>query len=244
MRKIILVLPFFLSMAIVACGPSKAEKAEQEAKEQALKDSIAQDSIKRVKEKQDSIDWVTFSTPDLRLCGLHGHVKSVDDKGYGWKLDYDKDGKLTKYWFCSYDTTDKYKLIRDKKGVVTKMVLTNPDAPVYETEVKFTYDAEGVLRKYAANNGHEEEETIVDNEGRPVLRDGNEYYMGEKSHYKTSYKYTKFDMYGNWTECILTIKEKTVMIDDETGEFPNENAVSWKNGKTITIKRTIEYYER
>lgn len=40
MRKIILTLPVFLLMAIVACGPSKAEKAEQEAKEQALKDSI------------------------------------------------------------------------------------------------------------------------------------------------------------------------------------------------------------
>lgn len=237
------ILPLFLLMAIVACGPSKAEKAEQEAKEQALKDSIAQDSIKRVKEKQDSIDWVTFSTLDLRLCGLHGHVKIVTEKDRGLQLKYDEEGKLTQYWIGNEEGTDKYKLIRDKKGIITKMVLTNPFAPVYETEIEFTYDADGHLRKYDKHHGRLEQETIVDDEGR-IVTCSEKFYYDDQQYYKHTYKYTKFDKYGNWIECSITSKTKDVPYNPEIGEFENEKDYPWKNDKPITVKRIIEYYKR
>lgn len=243
MRKIIFILPLFLATAIVSCGPSQKEKAEQEAKEQAIRDSLVQDSIKQAKELQDSIYWVTYTTNDLNICGLHGHVKNVSEE-FGLQLKYDAEGKLTQYWINNEEGIDKYKLIRDKKGIISKMVLTNPYAPVYETEIEFTYDADGRLRKYNAENGRMSKETIVDDEGRIVTCDEKFFYADDQMYCKYVYKYTKFDQYGNWTECLITIKTKDVPYDPETGDFGNESDYPWKNEQPYTIKRIIEYYER
>lgn len=244
MRKIIFILPLFLATAIVSCGPSQKEKAEQEAKEQAIRDSLVQDSIKQAKELQDSIDWVTFTTNDLNICGLHGHVKSVSETERGLQLKYDEEGKLTQYWICYYGVTDKYKLIRDKKGIISNMVLKNPSADAYKTEIEYTYDADGRLRKYTAEHDRLQREVIVDDEGRIATCDEKYYYSDDREFYKSVYKYTKFDLYGNWIECLVTTQTKIIPYDYETGDFENESNCPWKNEKPYTIKRIIEYYER
>lgn len=180
----------------------------------------------------------------LGICGLHGHVKSVSEKERGLQLKYDEEGKLTQYWIGDKKNADKYKLTRNKKGMISKMVLTNPYASAYEVEIEFTYDAEGRLRKYTAEHDRLQREVIVDDEGRIATCDEKYYYSDDREFYKSVYKYTKFDLYGNWIECLVTTQTKIIPYDYETGDFENESNCPWKNEKPTTIKRIIEYYER
>lgn len=228
------------SLAMSGCGPSKAELAEK-ARQDSIRtaDSIA--AVKKEKARQDSIkaaikdslEWVNFTTPDLRTFNLHGHVKSVTEVGNDYEsywtdrpcLSFTKSGKAI--------IKSKYTVTRDKKGRISSIYGFN-----YIPKYFFEYDKQGyvVEEGYGTASSGTTVDYKYDANKRIISHTSEEALKGGKGSSKITY--LAFDKYGNWTKVRLKYVWKELdFYAEEEGKYRTE-----KNTEIVT--RTITYYER
>lgn len=223
------------SLAMSGCGPSKAELAEK-ARQDSIRtaDSIA--AVKKEKARQDSIkaaikdslEWVNFTTPDLRTFNLHGHVKSVEcDFGYDYSpvspsLSFTKSGEAI--------INSKFTVKRDKKGRLKEI-----DGVNYNPAFFFEYNKQGFIREFGCGtwNSGTTYKYKYDDKDNIISYSYEEALSGDSGSYKITY--IAFDKYGNWTKAKLKFVCKELEIYSQ--KYRTE-----KN--TEIVARTITYYER
>lgn len=238
MKNLVLIIlgMICLSLTMPSCGPSKAEMAEK-ARQDSIRtaDSLAavkkekarQDSIKAAFKAaiKDSIEWVNFTTPDLRTFNLHGHVKRVVEPIYSNgdnyccerpNLSFTKNGKaiISAEYYVVRDNDGRISLIKEKansegeaytydynrQGKVTHYSAAFSPYHIYEK--RYTYDSSGNIKSYSEENI---QGTFYDS-------------------YQITY--LAFDKFGNWT------KAKIKPLKTTEGEG------------TQLVTRTITYYDR
>lgn len=233
-----------LSLTMPSCGPSKAEMAEK-ARQDSIRtaDSLAevkkekarQDSIKAAFKAaiKDSIEWVNFTTPDLRTFNLHGHVKSVQELGDHREsylthrpcLSFTKSGKAI--------IKSKYDVKRDKKGRISEIYGLNY-IPLYF----FEYDKQGFVIEegYGVGSRATTYDYKYDTNKRIISYTFEEALRDEKGSGKITY--LAFDKYGNWTKAKCKyVKKYICYFESEEGEYKTEK-------DTMLVTRTITYYDR
>ena len=239
----------FTGMMTVSCGESAKAKAQQEELDSIHRaDSLAKaayiaDSLKKEEAKN-------FTTPDQAIWNLKGHVKSVKvsatyDKEYpesylSADLNFDQKGELTKISVSEFDHTTNiilggkgtyhHKVSRDNQGRIHKLVpnpITCAEFPEQGTYT-FTYNKKGHIAKiegiFECGTPNME---VVYKEGELPTKSS----MSGMGDFSYSYKYEKFDDYGNWIT-------RTVKLDSYA-EMDGDTDIH----KTYTEQRQIEYYE-
>lgn len=191
-------LPFiFAAIAIAAmfdsCGNTqRGEKPDSDSIRMA--DSLAEMM------RNDSIEWVNFTSKDLTFMGLHGHVKAMIRNGV--TFEFDTLGNWTKIDDVSpynrevgfYDDYSVYS--RDENGFITnesfweggteyiwrdgRIVGENSFNCAYECRLSYEHDTLGNVSKI----------TIVESE------DAGESWSKPSD---IEIKYLNFDEFGNWT---------------------------------------------
>lgn len=242
MKKFLFILLGLISLSLVVpgCGPSKAELAEK-ARQDSIRtaDSIA--AVKKEKARQDSIkaaikdslEWVNFTTPDLRTFNLHGHVKSVkcnSDYGNSYEpdvpsLSFTKSGKAI--------IESKFSVKRDKKGRLKEMETEN-----FNPNLFFEYNKQGFVRKfgYGTWNSGITYTYRYDDKGKVISYSYEEALRGDSGNGKITY--LAFDKYGNWTKAkFKNVWKELEIYAEEEGKYS-----TGKNTQIVT--RTITYYER
>lgn len=240
---VILVLIVLIAIeAIYLYCDNKAQEQEQmriEA-EQHRRDSIAAEQARLEAEareaaeqaRRDSIDWVSFTTPDLTLLDLHGHVKSVTLSG---------DVNINLIDYCS----KKFNL--NENGEITNLVATrNKDGQITSIKKKYQHDDydiinikwSGTFPKHISGNGIDwgSDETLTYSNGTLCSVYSNSWNECYSSTTTQTVSPTEFDNYGNWTKANLKINETSDGRDCGEGIE--------KKSYTKTVRRTITYYPR
>lgn len=155
-------------------------------------------------------------------------------------FEYDEEGRLVKE-SNSMDSEDVFKYIYSEDGqkIVRQHFITPDGGVAYEN--RYAYDDKGRVIADSVYSIRNEEESIpetvfnelteyqYDDQDRVVKETNCMPSMGEDSYFQTiTYQYLDIDEHGNWRTKI----EHSKMIDQITNPQ-----------RTITTKRTIEYYE-
>ena len=222
---------------------TETQKREQERQrieaEQARRDSVAAE-IARLKAeaaeqaRRDSIEWVNFTTPDLILLDLHGHVKSVSVSGNVYittlysisqSFNLDKNGKITNLI-----------LSRNSNGQITSIKKKSKYWPDFYDQytIKWTGETPSLL----SGNGIDwaSEQSLTYSNNRLISTYSENDAEGWNFMTTKSISPTECDEYGNWTKATVKINE----IRD--GDIHGEGIE--KNTYTETVRRTITYYPR
>ena len=226
---------------------NKAKKEIALAAEQARLDSIEAarlDSIEAARLdsiRQDSIARRNFTTPDLAIKELHGHVAKCEwlygDGAQQTTLSYNYDGKL----ISTECEGESYTYTRDKNGQIIN-------------EIKTTYSLGNIVYKYKWKDNKISVKQSVSTTYPDCPIGYSDYYFynsdnllayetsddsvfeggGQIRNFKTVYSDYKFDEMGNW----ISRKAKT------TYQMSWEGDETWENhtGKTTEV-RVITYYD-
>lgn len=235
-NKILSLAVLLCSIAITSCNNNTTNESEQ----QARLDSIRQAEALRLEMmKQDSIEAINFTTPDLKTFFLHAHVKhmvSKDSENFycsfeNFVLDYDVNGNLTKH--------SQAKIIRDKNHRISKLQFLQKDGEYYWENYKIKYNSNGYPTKfinlYLEENGYHEEYNFTKHDGTygPTLIER----IYEGYGYDETIEYLEFDSYGNWTKkiCVTSFTDdyypkKTQIVTREITYYTPEEV---KSGKSI-----------
>ncbi|MCQ2279301.1 MAG: hypothetical protein MJZ49_00680 [Bacteroidales bacterium] len=231
---IILIL---LVIAVVVYLLIKSENKKSENSD-CIATAAANDSTKNVNE--DSIKFVTFTSSDLMMHGLHGKVKRVvytegagvateiteavfDTLGIGSSMKINRGEPIVTRNESSqiirlknqkkFDNTDEFFNYEYKYNPQGQICNENAYGWEWNFEDKCEWDENGFLQKRSGNDGNE---------------------MGS-AEFTQTYQYLSFDQYHNWTEAECTVKSRW---KEHFGDYEE-----WET-KTIKIKREIEYFPR
>lgn len=243
MKKLLYIFATAALTMTMSCGGNSAQR------EQDVRDSLHQDSIKKIEAFNDSIRRDSIvkdsirqdsllryrETPDLALLNLHGPVKSVTfSKGLYLETvknaTFSKEGEL--------QSLGKFKFSRNGKGLVTNASQPSSIGGYIPDGLKITYDKNN--RPIAVLvDGHEygfKNSLTYNSQGFVATESssgGAECYDITNN---TKYTYVSTDKYGNWTARKATTTHTEINVADE--EEP-----PLKSTKTTTETRTITYYE-
>lgn len=224
-------------------------------REQARKDSIAEVERMIIKHREDSIKEEklrNFTSPDLALFNLHGHVKSVKIR---------KGQVYTPYIFgvpeihFTYEGQFKHSLIEDvaklfydmdpstlrikknERGYIIKIAESND-----LEEINLYWD-ENKLTSYEERNGGDKTKVNYNYRDNVVIdfisQSSNEVFLAKEYCQYTNYKY---DNFNNWISCEYNI---TGFFNYYNDDGNGEKLISHKTiePKAGVILREIEYYE-
>lgn len=235
--------------SLTSCGNAQADSEKQRA--DSLENVIAAmqnnvDSLPYATPEQSGEEQ-TFSTPDLQLFDIHGHVKSIH-------ANFD-------YLFVKPDKTVTF----DQDGN-----WTNPQRSMSNLKISYSRDANGrLIRVYTPNVERNEENYWMvfddrfvwgDNRVEKILYDGNDMYTAytynnegelikevsdtasEGTNYVdvTTYSNYKYDDHGNWTS--RSYKTVSKEYDDVSPEAGGTHALLNSSTNSGTQTRTITYY--
>lgn len=243
--------------------------AENLRLEQLRKDSIVaaeREAARLDSLRQDSIEFINFSTSDLTFFELHGKVKSVYyDSLYeavaeifnNSYFEFDENGNLmnkrNNFKLEEPDGEYLYRWEYNENGFPTKGIFAEDGG--WPTEY-WVWNPNGQLKKayYSYGSHFVETNYKYDKDGRLVLIDYLERgTMGVEVIRKTKVEILETDKWGNWLTRILNEKvcDKYDAINDDV--LPNDGyQVVRHNGyrtfekkytNKITEKRTIIYYD-
>ncbi len=217
--------------------------AEQQA---ALERKIREEKEQaRLKAIEDSIARVNFQTPDLKMVGAHGPIKSivynkeVDPILFVDKIYFDENGLINKMISSNKSSKDKAVLKRDSDNSLEEWSLFWDDDYMNDAREKhqYTFNIDGFVKKITDLYWESGTENSVswDKDGKLTKIKGEGSGEGFVWEFTITYKYLKTDAFGNWTELEYT----------NTG-YDYEHDSYYKGEKSTTrkkITRTIEYYE-
>lgn len=215
------------------------EEKEREEKEQA-----------RLKAIEDSIARVNFQTPDLKMVGAHGPIKSIvynnTSSNGEIKVDpilsldiiyFDKNGIITKMTRSDdYFSGKSVSINRNSDNYLTKWYFDCYDKDDCFANFEYFYNTDGYLRKISLHISDTWADCFPawDENGMLTLIEGNGGGGITQFDYTEKINYLKFDQYSNWTK--VEIISNSTVLDMPSGEFE-------KNNYKYIISRTIEYYE-
>ena len=257
MKNSLLVLAIsLLGLNLISCKNGDSKKVEEL---QAKLDSIAlADSLMQVEQDELAKAEKNFTTPDLSLFGLHGHVSSVIDRSHSKycctyltpvRLKFTEEGALVEYTYCtdfSYQELEtfmfdnngksatcnreqKYDVKRNKEGWIKKMT-PNP---------KFEGWPEGMSYVFHYNkSGKVDAIDYYIEEGAPLLKVTKfndqdlplKIIMSGYTSTEYTFDYKEFDAHGNWTICDVKLFHPAV-YDGEEDEYDS-----------FQLARDINYY--
>lgn len=208
--------------------PAADEKSSTAILNEAQFEADAQKSATQA--RNEATEWDDFTTPDLVLLDLHGHVKSVD---------YADDGfYFNKYLFLLSE--DKYNL--DQKGRITNLNCVRNN----KNQIAKIYDPDGSSELELSWQGNFPE--IINYNGINEGGDARLYYYHDQLKYfatnciggsggfvtreRIVISPIKFDNRGNWTKAEIII------------EGSSTAASTQKTNEKETIERTITYYPK
>lgn len=188
------------STAICGCG-NKSQQAEYGIEDSVLVDTVPTETV-NVKEE-------VFSSPDLKIFFLHGHVKSVEEKwdGHKFVFNFNQRGDLVNAEMDEYQCS---MLSRDKdEGKLMEIRISNEDSssdddfagfgmrfeygadeyPISETIFSYEYEAKTVYVFKADSEFPVSYRTDIEDSS-----------LDEKKTVKTKITYDVFDEQGNWTK--------------------------------------------
>lgn len=197
--------------------------------------------------RQDSIKWVNFTTPDLALFELHGHVKSVsgyqplasDVFGeYNYEnplFSFDYDGNTKKRQRDDYFLGFK----ADSKGRITSGVFAESGGyPTLELKWNDNDKLTSCSSSYGSNNGIAK--YTYDKNGDLIKAHFEEHANQGYEHIEdVTYKILERDKFGNWTKRQMSTKITKGHDDIETCQHVEEH-----NSQTKIETRTITYHDR
>lgn len=250
-NKLLLIFLSVITIAIICAGvwlgidykQKKDVEAENLRLEQLRREQIRQDSIIAARKeaarqdsiRQDSIARRNFTSPDLALNELHGHVKRcvwsrVSDWDYQTVFSYTYDGVLVNSKGEFY-----HKYTRNKQGQII-----SDQEEFCETAYKWfknrVSSSQMVWCEYETAYGDGATHYFYDNDGILVYTttDGGDGENGLMRNMKTVFSDYKFDEMGNW----ISRKGTTTYQDDEF------RVGNWKNHKEVHKEmRVITYFE-
>ena len=225
---------------------TETQKREQERQrieaEQHRRDSIAAEQARLEAEaaaaaeqaRCDSLEWVNFTTPDLILLDLHGHVKSVSVSGdiymttlysFSQSFNLDENGKITNLI-----------LSRNSNGQITSIKKKCEYMPDYYDQLTIKWTGETPSQLNGNGIDWASEQSLTYSNNRLISSYSDDY--AECWHFMTtnSISPTECDEYGNWTKA--TVKTNVTQDGHECGEGIEKNTYS------KTVRRTITYYPR
>lgn len=236
--KIIIIVVAALCAIGVVFGIHKHKIKVIATQQSTLLKDFKEEEQERQKAIEEYIARIYHQTPDLKMLGVHGPVKSIV---------YEKGGEDP--------ILDMNYIYFDEEGMIIKMENTNRIDGAFHTERNSDNLLKGwSLRFYLEDYHCEWENTRIfsynDNDFvNKITGNGFEWYFnakptwdenerlikiiydtqGDACDFTNKYKYLKFDKYGNWTEV-----EEITNISDWDGSISHR--------KTI-ITRKIIYYE-
>lgn len=215
-------------------------QAEDPVKERLRALAFA-DSVKKA--KQDSIDFVNFSSLDLRTFGLHGHVKKVSTS---YKKSETDDyapimvGVFDKLSFTFNGEVTMSGKIERNKGRISKI---HKKIPLYYDEefgMDFEYLGTDLSKVHICPDfgsvGISEDNYEWDTKGRIISIKGETGDHAGTCDMYWQFTYDKFDEYGNWISAQVKITEDWTSA---AGEEYNSHST-----RATTVKRNIEYYSK
>lgn len=229
------LLVFFVLPFTMGCGNS--EKARQQFVRDSLRiDSIAKDSIAKVKKDstlQDSLFW-TKTSAVLIFHGLKGPVQKVtynvngkegqDDPmqsfGYTISVLFDENGNLKGNTIVTPVNFTRGQAIGDNATTISKAKGSSDNTFYSNTSTKFNYECndKGLVKKikdgYATYSVRYADGSLSPKSIGEV--------GGAEISFNMTYKYLSFDEHGNWTTC---------HAEGGCDAFT-----------TMTVKRDITYY--
>lgn len=249
MKKVIYLLSMFAAFTLLSCGQTKNTQ-ESEAETDSI---VSTESVDNGIEVEKN-----FTTHDLSMFGLHGHVATVTTPSNGndcntyltpLKLSFTEDGTISEYCFRP-DGESQYLFTFDSNGKSASFHLgdeiKNVDVSRYE---------DGRLKQFVANlrwedcptcglfefkwnkNGRVSNVSFVLYESCPEMsveynEDGLPAVIEMLLYGTESYafKYNKYDEHGNWTQCSVKYSR--------AAEYDGESDIV----QTFELTRVIEYY--
>ena len=256
MKKIVLVLSAIV-LAFTACINTSNKQTGNDG--DTVKVEIQEVEVPVVKD--------TLRTPDLSLFNLQGPVEKITEaKGDLYNASFDKQGRITYIGYpygdieltIAYDSSESgnvkesggHKVKRDKEGRVLSIPSGGDDgcgAPGFD----FNY-TNGHLSGYSYSFGYctgEEYHDVVtvDEQGRITKERSGWDDVEESEEITTTYIYTKFDEWVNWTE--RSFKQKVVHTEidrgyynEETNEYEERDIIDRSSNSGVET-RVITYYE-
>ena len=242
MKKLAFSLVAFGATIVMSCGGGNSAQREQEVRDslrqdsikkvEAFNDSIRRDSIAKDSIRQDSM-WRYRTTPDLAIFNLHGPVKSVTHNNgfYVGKALFSEDGKLLNEGNCKV-------IRRDEIGRIAELEISENG---WGNVFTFIYDKDGRPKSMSGQSigsatvGSIDGTLVYDERGFEVSYNAEgqiRWYLTKKT---INYKYKNVDKYGNWTSRSAIDRE----ISTDTGT--NEKS---EYTETTTESRTITYYSK
>lgn len=220
---------------------NQQKREETERREQHRRDSIAAEEARAEalarlaaleKQRLDSIEWYSFTSPDLTLLDLHGHVKSVSYTGdvnltlinyFSNNFNINEDGNIT-----------NLTITRNNQGQITTIKKRSDYMPDYYEQISIKWS--GNTPKTLSGNGIDwaSDEMLTYSNGSLVSTSSE---SGAEGYYFSSTSTVsplEFDNYGNWTVANITHNE--VVDGSDHGEDIETNSSSY------TIRRNITYY--
>lgn len=221
----------------IAGENARDEKARAEARARAEAEA-------RKQMRRDSLDWYSFTSPDLNLLDVHGHVKSLD-----YSFSDDKSGP---YFIFKFQQNFKF----NEQGILSNITATRNNldqitdikqnlndeyySDFLNMSIEWSGDFPYIIRGYTTY--YNETSTLNYINGR--LKSINSDYGTQ---YDTSIKQTieinpeTIDRHGNWTTARVVVNgivETYEWSDVMQEEFTKSQEVYY----TYTIIREIEYY--
>ena len=220
-----------------------AQKAE-------LQRQMEEEELARQKAIEDSIARVNFQTPDLKMVGAHGPVKSIEYKDKNDPVlcmnenpiifTFGEDGLIDKIIYSgNKDLTIK----RNSKSQIEE--ISQLGGRCVHQYVYGNDDYVKVLKQelsYQLGTMSYMSSCKWDESGK-LLSKNSKLHYGDVSHSTidveetSTYDYQKTDEYGNWIEC--KVKTETIKTVREQGITRESNI---RNSDIVIITRTIDYY--
>ena len=224
------------------------------AQQAELQRQMEEEELARQKAIEDSIARVNFQTPDLKMVGAHGPVKSiVFDNGYDPVLDmeyiaFEEDGIINRMIRSGQEfSKDEAVFRRNSKNLIEEWSYYPEGMSEMERELfgrvrrSFSFNENDFVNKISENGIENSwDETVVwDETGKlskiTIHGCGDGWGNGGFGEGTITYKYNykEEDKFGNWTKAEV----KTTAI------YSDYNGTSREDETTHTITRIIEYYE-
>ncbi|MCQ2290132.1 MAG: hypothetical protein MJZ63_02505 [Muribaculaceae bacterium] len=227
-------IALFIGIAFASCN-----KSNSNPRLDAFKDSIRRaDSLKQIqrdaekaaeKIHQDSIDYLSFTSQDLKTFFLKGHVKSVTETtAYGEKttLLFDINGNLT-----NKGGFDEVK--RNSKGQITDLI--NKDTWDGGDEgATYTYNGNGYPKSYSywVSDTYMEQYTKYNSSNWPIAAK-QVYDFPEGEEPRGTITYSNTDHMGNWTK-------KKVAYKSFEDSYPSDAQVTTRNIPYYTFEEVYK----
>ena len=249
MKKLAFSLVAFGATIVMSCGGGNSAQREQEVRDslrqdsikkvEAFNDSIRRDSIAKDSIRQDSM-WRYRVTPDLATFDLRGPVKSVNAQNSNnvmehrhslcFNVSFSEKGDALKV----SDGYDNFSIKRDALGRIKSL-------NTYYTTT-FSYNEQGFpIKKYLEECTESYFNDVISyeyNSDGSLLKEtmkGKDIGSGYNS--ASTYKIEKVDEFGNWTKRLRTVTYYYESFYDEPDPIS-------RGTKTITETRTITYYSK